>query len=82
MWKWRSESGITRVPHLSAPPPGGWTGRTVGFGYWAEMKRGSPSSILLLFFSFYFLFICFIPKFHFNLKCKFKSCANYSQSML
>jgi hypothetical protein len=33
---------MTRVAHLSAPPPGGWTGRRVGFGYWAELGGRSP----------------------------------------
>jgi hypothetical protein len=44
------ESGMTRVAHLSAPPPGGWTGRTVCFGYWAEMKNLSPGATVPVFF--------------------------------
>jgi hypothetical protein len=45
---------MTRVAHLSAPPPGGWTGRMVCFGYWAEMK---PEAQLAYFPFFFYLFL-------------------------
>jgi cell wall assembly regulator SMI1 len=50
------ESGMTRVAHLLAPPPGGWTGRMVCFGYWAEMK---PEAQLASFPFFFYLFFIY-----------------------
>jgi hypothetical protein len=41
-WSSARESWMTRVAHLLGPPPGGWTGRTVGFGYWGELGGVGP----------------------------------------
>jgi hypothetical protein len=51
------ESGMTRVAHLSAPPPGGWTGRMVCFGYRAEMKPEAQLASFPLFLLSFFLYI-------------------------